>query len=152
MKEVKRRLGDSILAWAWVAEIQRRGAVHYHVLFVLPQGARFPAPDKSGLWRHGSTSVVKARSHHYLVRYIGKAHQKDLSRYPKGCRLYAASIRMGRDWEDLYRLVAGLKDVRAGPSDWRYMGSTVSEAYAEFLIDREAVAAPVRADAVAGAS
>jgi len=35
MKEVKQRIGGGVLAWAWVCEMQRRGAPHYHVLFVL---------------------------------------------------------------------------------------------------------------------
>jgi len=104
------------------------------------------------LWKHGSTSVVRARSHHYLVRYVGKAYQKDLSRYPKGCRLYAASIRMGRDMEGLYRMMAGLGRGRPGGSEWHYVASTVTEAYAEFVSQCEAVAAPVGVDAAGAAS
>lgn len=143
MKDAKRRLGAALLAWAWVCEMQRRGAPHYHVLFVLAAGTSFPYPDRSGMWEHGSTSVVAARSHHYLVRYVGKAYQKDLARYPRGCRLYAASIRMGPEWDDLYRLVAGLKDNPGGPSEWRYVASTVGLDYAEFLSMREAVSMPM---------
>jgi len=30
-----------LMAYAWVAELQRRGAVHYHVMTIVPKGTMF---------------------------------------------------------------------------------------------------------------
>jgi hypothetical protein len=46
------RKHDARLRYIWVAELQQRGAVHYHVAFWLPQSLAFPKPDKSG-WSRG---------------------------------------------------------------------------------------------------
>jgi hypothetical protein len=43
--------------YVWVAELQGRGALHYHVLVWLPRGLSLPKPDKQGWWRHGSTRI-----------------------------------------------------------------------------------------------
>ncbi len=109
VKSLKRKLGKRLLAWAWVAELQRRGAIHYHMTIMMEKGTRFPMPDKSGMWKFGMSKVQKAKSPWYLVKYVGKDHQKDLSKYPKGCRLYATSIRFGgEETRQLYRVMAGL--------------------------------------------
>lgn len=34
--------------YVWVAELQKRSAVHYHVVFWLPIGISLPKPDKQG--------------------------------------------------------------------------------------------------------
>jgi len=40
MSAIKRKLSDSLYAYAWVAEMQERGAVHYHIYFFLKKGTR----------------------------------------------------------------------------------------------------------------
>lgn len=91
MGRVRRCLGGDLLAYAWVAEVTRKGQVHYHVLLLVRQGAKVPMPDKSGLWPHGSSRVESARSPFYIVAYTGKEYQK--GGYPKGLRMFAVWIR-----------------------------------------------------------
>lgn len=124
MKRLKQRYGKDLLAWAWVSELQERGAVHYHILIVLPKGVRYVFPDKAGDWKHGTSSVIKARSAFYLFSYVKKKYQKDLANYPKGCRLYATSIRFGGDEvKQKYRRMAGLvKYKNEEESEWTYLG------------------------------
>jgi hypothetical protein len=97
MHLMKELLGDSLYAYAWVAELQKRGAVHYHILFLVPEmfeiGEDFPYPDQAGLWPYGFTRVEEARSPFYLITYLKKEYQKDFSRFPKGIRVFAVYIR-----------------------------------------------------------
>tara|TARA_B100001179_G_scaffold139031_1_gene100260 strand:+ start:754 stop:1542 length:789 start_codon:yes stop_codon:yes gene_type:complete len=71
--------------YVWVAELQKRGAVHYHVVFWLPIGVTLPKPDKHGWWPHGMTRIewVK-RPVAYLAKYLSK---DDADAFPKGCRI-----------------------------------------------------------------
>ncbi len=135
VKALKQKYGEKLVAWAWVAELQERGAIHYHVMIVLPKGTRFPYPDKSGMWKHGSSSVTRAKTPFYLVKYVGKEHQKDLSKYPKGCRLYATSLRFGGDRvKNLYRRLSGITGEGEDYSEgWAYVGSTVTKGYSTLL-------------------
>lgn len=90
--KLKREVGlKNIISMARVAELQERGAVHFHIIVIVKQGVRVPFPDKSGLWRHGSSRVEKARSPFYLVSYTKKEYQKS-GIYPKGCRMYEVWI------------------------------------------------------------
>jgi hypothetical protein len=77
------------LAYVWVAELQRRGALHYHVLIWLPRGLSLPKPDKQGWWRHGSTRIEWACNPvGYLCKYVSKFDGPDA--FPKGARLHGA--------------------------------------------------------------
>ncbi len=79
--------------FVWVAELQQRGAVHYHVLIWLPKGVTMPKPDKQGWWPHGSTRIEWARcAGGYLAKYASKG---DEGRFPKGCRIHAAGGMSG---------------------------------------------------------
>jgi hypothetical protein len=83
-----------IIAYAWVAELQRRGAPHYHIIFVVPKGRSFDSyPDSSGLWTHGHSNTEFAYSPYYLIKYVGKEYQKDFLKFPKGMRAFAVSLR-----------------------------------------------------------
>jgi hypothetical protein len=71
----------------WVGELQKRGALHYHIVLWLPRGRAMPKPDKQGWWPHGSTRVEWARNPvGYLVKYTSKANHS--AQFPKGCRLF----------------------------------------------------------------
>lgn len=93
LRNLKIRLAGNLLAFAWVAELQKRGAVHYHVVLLVKPGTDIPKPDKRGYWVHGMSKIETAKTPYYLATYTGKAYQKDLANYPKSCRLYATSIR-----------------------------------------------------------
>lgn len=78
--------------YTWVAELQGRGAVHYHLLAWLPRGVQMPHWDKPlgrrrAFWQHGMTNTEKARAGvGYLMKYLSKLGE--LTRFPKGLRLY----------------------------------------------------------------
>lgn len=141
IKRLKDKIGDRLLAWAWVAEMQERGAVHYHLVALVENGTRFPMPDKSGMWAKGMSKVQTARTPWYLVKYIGKGHQKDFSRFPKGCRAYGMSIRFGGpEIAAVWRVLSGLKGGEDEPlTEWRYIGSAVTEGYARDVLAARAL-------------
>lgn len=79
-------------SYCWVAELQERGAVHYHLIACVTKGIKIAYPDKAQgakghiPWKHGFTKVEKAEKPAYLVTYVGKAKQKDYFRFPLGAR------------------------------------------------------------------
>lgn len=75
--------------YVWVAEVQRRGAVHYHLVAWLPSGLRLPRPDKRGWWKWGSTNVqsVKRNAVGYLMKYVSKGIHGDDPDLPSGARI-----------------------------------------------------------------
>ena len=75
--------------FVWVAELQQRGALHYHVIVWLPRGLTLPKPDKQGWWPHGFTKIEWARNAvGYLLKYASKFDTKH--QLPKGARLYGS--------------------------------------------------------------
>ncbi len=91
MKALKRKLGDNLIACAWVSELQKRGAVHYHVMLVCKRGTRIPKPDESGMWKHGMSRIETAKTVFYLCSYLKKTYQKE-GEFPKGMRMYSVWI------------------------------------------------------------
>jgi hypothetical protein len=96
--------------YTWVAELQGRGAVHYHLLCWLPQGVRMPHWDRpvgkhQAFWPHGMTNTDKALSGvGYLMKYLSKLGE--LTVFPKGLRLYGiggldSQARGVRSWLNL---------------------------------------------------
>lgn len=79
---------NKLIGYAWVAELQERGAVHYHVMVYLKGVKSLPHFDKLGLWPHGMTRIDRARSPFYIITYSGKANQKT-GKFPKGLRMFA---------------------------------------------------------------
>lgn len=84
--------------YVWTAELQDRGAVHYHIVFWMPRISsgrygflKFPKPDDQGWWPWGSSRIHWARNAvGYLAKYASKASDlPDGHKYPKGCRLHA---------------------------------------------------------------
>jgi len=90
---LKRKLKGKLLAYAWVAELQRRGIIHYHVLVVIEKGTKIGHPDKNGLWVKGMSRVGDSRAGvYYICSYMNKKYQKDFDKFPKGCRLFGVWI------------------------------------------------------------
>jgi hypothetical protein len=101
--------------YTWVAELQGRGAVHYHLLAWLPVAARMPKWDRRTVtptrrktpcwWPHGMTNTQPAKAGvGYLMKYLSKLGE--LTRFPKGLRLYGIggldqSARAVRSWLNL---------------------------------------------------
>jgi len=113
MARVRKELRRSLVDYFWVAEMQARGAVHYHVLLLVRTGHRVPLPDRAGWWLHGSSSVVVVSNKQgakYLVRgYLGKDKQKGGPggpSFPTGLRMYG--MRLGKNLDPLRRLLVRL--------------------------------------------
>lgn len=89
LREWLRRCGHRMVPYAWVAELQERGALHYHLVIWLPRALYLPKLDRRGWWKHGSTKVETARNPTgYLVKYASKLQTKDGKRLRKGTRLH----------------------------------------------------------------
>jgi hypothetical protein len=70
----------------WVAELQQRGAVHYHLIVFIPRSHKLPFPDR--WWRKGITNICAVRRFaKYLAKYLQKGSQGEL-KFPKGLRLF----------------------------------------------------------------
>ena len=83
---LRRRSVD--LRYVWVAELQRRGAVHYHLVVWVPFGLKLPLPDASGMWPHGLSNIEDARHPvAYLVKYASKG-TPDGQAFPCGLRTH----------------------------------------------------------------
>lgn len=96
IRKVRRYLGKSMYGYFWVSEMQKRGAVHYHVAFVVKKGMRFPKPDDEGYWTYGMTRIEKIRHiYSYFAKYMQKEEQKE--GYPKGIRVFGSSIYVHKE-------------------------------------------------------
>jgi hypothetical protein len=78
------------MRYVWTAELQERGAIHYHIVTWLPDGQdRPPFWDKQGWWPHGSSRSEWARNAvGYIVSYASKVLDKQ--RLPCGARMHGA--------------------------------------------------------------
>ena len=73
--------------YVWVAELQKRGALHYHVAVWLPKRVQLPKFDKQGWWPHGMTQRVIAKNAvGYLMKYLSKI--SPFHKFPKGVRIH----------------------------------------------------------------
>jgi hypothetical protein len=85
---------QQVRAYVWVAELQGRGAVHYHVLALLPAGHRWVKPTESaGGWAQGFTWVTPAvQKPFYIMKYLQKGSDHATNHeFPRGLRLYGVS-------------------------------------------------------------
>lgn len=109
--------------YTWVAELQRRGAVHYHLLAWLPVGVSMPHWDQDRgagtWWPHGMSNTQPAKAGiGYLMKYLSKLGE--FHRFPKGLRLYGIGglDSVGRElraWQNLPEWVKrehGVGDVK----------------------------------------
>lgn len=90
--------------YVWVAELQKRGVIHYHVALWAPAGLRLPKPDEQGWWPHGMTRIEVARAAvPYLLKYLSKDTSKTFGSFPRGARIYGVggldhASRRARRW------------------------------------------------------
>ena len=121
VREWCRRNGISC-RYVWVAELQKRGVIHYHVALWVPAGTKLPRPDKQGWWPHGMTRIEVARAAvPYLLKYLSKGAGDTLGAFPKGSRIYGVgglehSLRRARRWLGLPAFVQARSDCS---DDWR---------------------------------
>lgn len=129
--------------YVWVAELQQRGAMHYHLAIWLPSGLSCPMWDKpqrdgAAFWPHGMTNRQLARNAvGYLMKYmskIGKHHE-----YPKHARIYGAGgleqqdrqIRSWLNWPTWLKQLHGVGEVvvRKGRRMVRETGEILASPY-----------------------
>lgn len=97
------RTGSKTIRYAWVAELQERGVIHYHVVVWLQAGLTPPKPDtpwrrtdKRGtvhhegpMWPHGMSNRLKSTAPvAYLMKYASKIESKNVGRFPHGARIH----------------------------------------------------------------
>jgi len=124
LRAMRRGIKDNLVGYAWVAELQQRGAVHYHVLLLVKRRTYIPMPDKVGWWSHGSTKIETARTRYYILKYVSKAkfqgEQGDWKDFPKGLRLFAVFVA---------------KHALTGIARWTFRLSAVPRWFANMLIE-----------------
>jgi hypothetical protein len=75
--------------YVWVAELQKRGVIHYHLAIWLPAGVVCPKWDACGWWPHGMTNRVEAQhAVGYLMSYLSKGDKATRDGLPKGARAH----------------------------------------------------------------
>ena len=115
MKKVWSLYRNELMGYAWVAELQKRGAIHYHVYLCVTKGTRIPKPDDSEMWPYGYSNIQIGRSPYYLLKYSGKQYQKDFDRFPKGIRAFGLyvkdrAVRLLLRYESLSDIEKGMVD------------------------------------------
>lgn len=90
MLALRGELKARLIGYAWVLEMQRRGAPHYHIMLYVRRGTRVPTPDKSGMWKKGVSRVETAHRVDYIMTYVGKEYQKTM--LPGGARMFAVWV------------------------------------------------------------
>lgn len=77
--------------YVWVAEMQKRGAVHYHACIWIPRHLQLPLPDRKvrPWWPHGSSNVQSVRRNAvgYLMKYVSKGVSGRDPDFPRGARI-----------------------------------------------------------------
>lgn len=103
--------------YVWVAELQKRGTIHYHVALWMPKGVHLPKPDQCGWWPHGMTRIEVARAAvPYLLKYLSKGSTPGGGELPKGARIYGMGglehvERRTRRWLGLPAFVQARSDI-----------------------------------------
>lgn len=122
------------MRYVWVAELQKRGVIHYHVALWVPKGFEIPFPDSAGWWPHGMSNVVRARSAvAYLMKYLSKGSDISRHRLPHGARAYGVgglteTGRLARKWLRMPGFIRARCDV-AGVAKWtRHKGGGWADA------------------------
>ncbi|MEO5351050.1 MAG: hypothetical protein H7836_15615 [Magnetococcus sp. YQC-3] len=148
INHLKKIKGLEVLAYAWVCELQDRGVPHYHVLLVYR--GYVPFPDQTKLWKYGMSNILfDIKTLFYIMRYTGKAYQKNFDKFPKGARLFACGV-MSKDRDTMsYAMltdhqkkaydVGGMAEVRevSKRPEWlrsQLVGYAETKKYADFLV------------------
>ena len=94
------RTGTKTLRYAWVAELQQRGVIHYHVICWLENGLTPPKGDvawknkgqwQPPMWPHGMTRRdLSTAPIAYLMKYASKVESKNVGSFPHGARIHGA--------------------------------------------------------------
>jgi len=103
------------LRCAWVAELQQRGAVHYHIILWLPRSIRLPKSDTQGWWSFGYTNQqIAKKGVGYLMKYVSKMDSKH--KFPHRCRIFGVSglDKEGKQRVRYYKAPKYIRDMLGG--------------------------------------
>lgn len=124
--------------YVWVAELQKRGALHYHIVIWLPKGKFLPKVDSQGWWPHGSTNIVTAQSPiGYITKYASKTTQDSLHGFPKGARMcgHGGLPDEGRRHIRYWQAPIWVRDALSGRADIRKVpGGYCDKLTGEYLV------------------
>ena len=99
------RTGSAKVRYAWVAELQQRGVIHYHVIVWLSAALTPPKPDtpwrrtdkrgnafhEPAMWPHGMSNRMRSTAPvAYLMKYASKIESKNVGTFPHGARIHGA--------------------------------------------------------------
>lgn len=96
-KDWQQRLGrdPSHFRYVWVAEMQKRGVIHYHLVLWCPRGKSLAKPDTDAGWHKGMSNIIGVRKGviGYLSKYLSKGskpaeHEGSVVYFPKGARIF----------------------------------------------------------------
>lgn len=96
------RTGAKKVRYVWVAELQKRGVIHYHVLVWLDDALTPPKPDRPWrqvvrgvpvwnppMWPHGMSNRQESTSPvAYVMKYASKIESKNVGGFPHGARIH----------------------------------------------------------------
>lgn len=123
--------------FVWVAELQARGALHYHVVVWLPKGKFLPFADAQGWWPHGATNIKTAHSPiSYIAKYASKTTAYQAAVYPKGARMHGHGglDQEGRRHVRYWMAPIWVRDALSGRADIRkVVGGYMNKKTGEFL-------------------
>ncbi|MFA5589713.1 MAG: replication initiation protein [Lysobacteraceae bacterium] len=125
------------LRFVWVAELQKRGAVHYHVCVWIPHNKKLPKPDQAGWWGGGYTDIREIKNPAaYMAKYASKTTPDDAARYPKGARMHGAGglAKEGKRHLRYWQAPFWVRDGLGGRADIRKVtGGYADKITGEFL-------------------
>jgi len=127
-------------AYVWVAELQRRGAMHYHFLSSIDDGYKWNKEKYDFAWYHGFTWVTPdVERPFYIGKYLQKEYQKNGKQFPRGARIvgYSRPSRVISDRANNERLVSRYPNWVSGELDKegiREIGGNISRARGGFRV------------------
>lgn len=84
---LQRRYNQSTFRYTWVAELTKKGVIHYHLILWLPKGCTLPKPDKRGWWTKGQTRIEWVKNAvGYVAKYASKGSDTTHN-FPRGARI-----------------------------------------------------------------
>ncbi len=123
--------------YVWVAELQKRGAIHYHVVVWLPKGKYLPFVDTARWWPHGQANVITAQSPiGYVMKYASKTTADQARNYPRGARMsgHGGLLPEGRRHVRYWQAPMWVRDALTGRADIRKVsGGYMDKFTGEFL-------------------
>lgn len=94
MLGLRKYLKKRLLAYAWVAELTKKGRVHYHIQ--LEFKGNLPDLVLKSLWQYGFYKVTACKHEFYLVAHSkragGKKAYQKRDEYPLGIRMFAVWV------------------------------------------------------------